>query len=1376
MSTFTSAFLAGLDSAGQNENLNSISEIYNIATDIAELDKLWNKQDEGVAKWAAVVGLLTGITTLSLEALESNSTGLDGLSALGIAPNAIATLSNLTNLIVAIDENKANTEIAVDALNTLASACQTAAIAVAEGTVEAPEAAEAGVPAAVVLAGAATTFRTIAQLITWGETGYNAVSNALGAIDSGFGFIAHLIVSPAFPNDDPIEADVKAPVRSSSDPILLDLSSDGSGITTTALSTDGGAAFFDYGQTGFAQATGWAGASTGILVFSPYFSDTDAPLMVDGFQQLQQLAGGANSLTPDNPLWNQLMVWIGSNGEPGSGTFETLTDAGIASINLVPAETNQSDANGAVELASSTFSLIGGETRTLGDYSFLVSPTNTIEDDMLPVPEDITALPEILACGTVYDLSQAMVRDDSLAGLVEEAASSGSISEVGALVTQILQEWTGADATSLDSTASFMDAEKLYVVEQFRGAEFSDSELAALNATSVGAAQAILNQYDKIYGFVFGALVAQGSLSGLWDNNPFNMSSAQTPNQPDFVATTSFFDGLLTSDKAIAANKLALFAEALNGLGLTATSEYSVFKAHVLSEAPDLGQILSAFDGTNNTPMELGLDAPSVIESGTNTGGFLFGFSGNDVFESNGGNVLEDFGSGSGDTYSAATGDTIKDVSGIGSVTLNGVPLTGGAWSTTANGWVDSTKTTIYQLDGSGNVVVSAYDAQNNRATGPVLLTIAGLQLSASDVLKSWLNMGFSSVPFSGGSWNPLTNQFESASVNYSVNADGSLTVTSVADPTQSVTLPNASQYLGTSGTSPLHLTNGPSQFDTDYVNMFDALALMVGPQGSNQVSLAQINLFISERSGYGAKILLQGYLGFGDNGTPATAAALGQAVLNQTAQNPWGQAYAQDRAAALLQLLSAPSLMGPYNTVASYYDESSGLSTVNMASPQQTQVYFGSASDTLLTVGNGETKTRVYSESNDVTITGDASLENDYYALVGDTIVDPVLNGVLHLPTWVNPSSVSFSTSGVDLVISIAGSGAIVVKNWLARGSSYVPLHGGITNGSFTWTQPQILQASLNQYANDTSADQQTSIFAHNGGFTETLYAGIGDDLLYAAHNLVDPVTGRTDASRGTNFVLGSGSDTIYGNYGNDQINVASPTGQASVLDESGVANVNFGQAFLQDDLYLQLSGNQIVVTDSEGGSIAIAAQTGPSLVTPDGHRYLSSQLYEDALAASQRKSTYEYLYDPSESGTESQFASVLEGLDGNFTQYAAAGYFDNQLARALTAGYDVRGIEDGVSSVRYQDGQEIKTYGFSAVERTGTASQYDAHAYVWETVTFDLWKDSSGVEHYALDNESSGYGTTVGTGSLTTSYSESPTQVLIQQRDTRFQLFGTT
>jgi hypothetical protein len=114
--------------------------------------------------------------------------------------------------------------------------------------------------------------------------------------------------------------------------------------------------------------------------------------------------------------------------------------------------------------------------------------------------------------------------------------------------------------------------------------------------------------------------------------------------------------------------------------------------------------------------------------------------------------------------------------------------------------------------------------------------------------------------------------------------------------------------------------------------------------------------------------------------------------------------------------------------------------------------------------------------------------------------------------------------------------------------------------------------------------------------------------------------------------------------------------------------------------------------------------------------------------------------------------------------------------LTRAITSGYDVRGIEDGVSSVRYQDGQEIKTYSFSAVERNSAVSSSNAqNSYVWESVTFDLWKDSSGIEHYALDSASTGYGITVDTTKLPM-YSESPQQMLLQQRDTRFQLFGTS
>lgn len=85
-----------------------------------------------------------------------------------------------------------------------------------------------------------------------------------------------------------------------------------------------------------------------------------------------------------------------------------------------------------------------GEELTMTDVVFGMNRTLTTTD-MLPVPEDIAALPDARGYGTTYNLHQAMVRDGSgrLKALVAEFVAAADPAARLALIDQILFVWTG---------------------------------------------------------------------------------------------------------------------------------------------------------------------------------------------------------------------------------------------------------------------------------------------------------------------------------------------------------------------------------------------------------------------------------------------------------------------------------------------------------------------------------------------------------------------------------------------------------------------------------------------------------------------------------------------------------------------------------------------------------------------------------------------------------------------------------------------------------------------------------------------------------------------------------------------------------------------
>jgi hypothetical protein len=222
-------------------------------------------------------------------------------------------------------------------------------------------------------------------------------------------------------------------------PIVLDL--DGDGIETSALT---GGAYFDHDGNGFAEQTGWVGFDDGILVMDrngngiidsgkELFGDqtilSNGSKAANGFQALAEFDDNKDGkIDANDTVFNQLRVWQDFNGDGYSSAdveLYTLGELGIQSISTGYANTNITDANGNVIKQASTFTRTDGSTGSSADVYFQINNMYTIANEGVDVPPDIAALPNLQAYGNVYDLHQAMVRDESgqLKALVEQFAA-----------------------------------------------------------------------------------------------------------------------------------------------------------------------------------------------------------------------------------------------------------------------------------------------------------------------------------------------------------------------------------------------------------------------------------------------------------------------------------------------------------------------------------------------------------------------------------------------------------------------------------------------------------------------------------------------------------------------------------------------------------------------------------------------------------------------------------------------------------------------------------------------------------------------------------------------------------------------------------------
>lgn len=244
------------------------------------------------------------------------------------------------------------------------------------------------------------------------------------------------------------------------DPVVLDL--DGDGIKTTSVNSDV-AVIFDHNGDGFAELTGWADLHDGVLgmdrngngiiddgkeLFGDQTILKSGQRATSGFEALAELDSNRDGkIDANDEAYSQLRV-LTLNATGYGYQLRTLEELGIKSINLDSTITNVTDAQGNTQNRVSSFEMTDGTIREIAEYSFQRNPFYSIATEWLPVPNDIAAFPDLPGYGTVYNLHQAMVRDNSgeLKSLVEQFASATDSDARSKLMEKILFKWTGTQS------------------------------------------------------------------------------------------------------------------------------------------------------------------------------------------------------------------------------------------------------------------------------------------------------------------------------------------------------------------------------------------------------------------------------------------------------------------------------------------------------------------------------------------------------------------------------------------------------------------------------------------------------------------------------------------------------------------------------------------------------------------------------------------------------------------------------------------------------------------------------------------------------------------------------------------------------------------
>jgi VCBS repeat-containing protein len=161
-------------------------------------------------------------------------------------------------------------------------------------------------------------------------------------------------------------------------PVVLDLDGDGAEFVATSAGVA-----FDYFGDGDAENTAWAGADDGILAVDHngdgnVNNGSEIVFGGNGLTDLQGLAAHYDSnqdgvLDANDADFAKFGVWqdANSNGVTDAGEYQSLTDAGIVSINLVSDGIEYAAADGDVTVhGTSSYTKADGTTGDVADASF----------------------------------------------------------------------------------------------------------------------------------------------------------------------------------------------------------------------------------------------------------------------------------------------------------------------------------------------------------------------------------------------------------------------------------------------------------------------------------------------------------------------------------------------------------------------------------------------------------------------------------------------------------------------------------------------------------------------------------------------------------------------------------------------------------------------------------------------------------------------------------------------------------------------------------------------------------------------------------------------------------------------------------------------
>ncbi|MFA6075012.1 MAG: calcium-binding protein [Negativicutes bacterium] len=448
------------------------------------------------------------------------------------------------------------------------------------------------------------------------------------------------------------------------DPLALDL--DGNGISFTKNS-----AYFDLGTDGFAERATWIGKGDGLLALdknddgkinngSELFGDAmrkkDGTFAKDGFDALADYdINKDGKIDANDEIYSKLKVWVDADGDgiTDDGELKTLSELGIKQLNLGnTAGNNVVNATGEALRKQGTFVWENGATSALNEYGLSRDAVDSKETELLPVPDDVKALPDIRGWGNVHSLQQAIVRDASgeLKALVISFTNATGKTEREQLAEKIMLKWCGTDKVDPASRGGQMDARQLVALENL----FGEAYMGNHGANPAHAQAPILKEiFNKLSDELYCELLIKSTALQFIIQPIVDASGKTTGYNLDYAK--QMLDGIIAIDKDAGLELLGNYWRVVKAYGYAdATNadyqKYLDFYNNYSAKGTEYQKTLLLFSsresivggadadvltGTSGNDKIYGLAGDDRIAGGMGCD-YIEGGAGNDIIEGNG--------------------------------------------------------------------------------------------------------------------------------------------------------------------------------------------------------------------------------------------------------------------------------------------------------------------------------------------------------------------------------------------------------------------------------------------------------------------------------------------------------------------------------------------------------------------------------------------------------------------------------------------------------------------------------------------------------------------------------------------------------------------